>query len=145
MNIYVSSGEIISIISRHGPDHYLVPVHINGSAIESLFIRFKYNVDGNLSAVNDETAVSRLLTANSVAQSSDYRKSEINITGQLKRKKVPNNKFMFSFVLSLMHMALIHHVGLRSLKFLFVSPKSAPCPFSVNSTFCQRASCKNHV
>lgn len=73
--------------SRHGPDHYLVTVRINGSAIESLFSRFKYNADGNLSAVNYETAVSRLLTANSVSQSSDYRKSELNVTGQLKRKK----------------------------------------------------------
>ena len=72
--------------SRHGPEHYLVPVLINGSAIESLFSRFKYNADGNLSAVNYETAMSRLLTANSVTQSSDYRKSELNVTGQLKEK-----------------------------------------------------------
>ena len=72
--------------ARYGPDHYLVPVRINGSAIESLFSRFKYNADGNLSAVNYETAMSRLLTANSVTQSSDYRKSELNVTGQLKRK-----------------------------------------------------------
>ena len=67
-----------------------MPVRINGSAIESLFSRFKYNADGNLSAVNYETAISRLLTANSVSQSSVYRKSELNITGQLKRKKVAN-------------------------------------------------------
>ena len=63
------------------------------------------------------------------------------------KKKVANNCSLLNFIsyLSLMHMVLIDHVGLRSQKFLFVSPKSAPCTFSVNSTFCQRASCKNHM
>ncbi len=77
--------------SRHGQSgHYIVPVKINGSAIESLFSRFKYDADGNLSAVNYETALSRFLTAASVdSKNKDnvYRGADINTHGQLKRKK----------------------------------------------------------
>ena len=52
-------------IQKHGESkHYIVPVRINGSSIESLFSRFKYNANGNLSAVNYESAMVRLLTTN---------------------------------------------------------------------------------
>ena len=98
--------------SRCGPDHYIIPVRINGSAIESLFSRFKYNADRNLSAVNYETAMSWLLTANSVAQSCDYRKTELNVMGRKKWQKLCLH-VSFIFVPSLMHMASIHHVGTR--------------------------------
>ena len=69
--------------ARHGPDHYIVPVRINGSAIESLFGRFKFDAGGNLSAVNYEAALSRVLTADAIARTSmdSYRNSELNVKG----------------------------------------------------------------
>lgn len=78
-------GLCTDFTSRHGPDNYIVPVRVNGSAIESLFSRFKYNANGNLSAVNYESAMSRLLTANSIDQGFDYRRSELNVMTELKR------------------------------------------------------------
>ena len=50
----------------HRPTYYVVPVCMSGSAIESLFSRFKYDASGNLTAVNYESALSRFLTATSV-------------------------------------------------------------------------------
>ena len=83
-------GLVSDFLSRHGPEHYLVPVRINGSAIESLFSRFKYNADGNLSAVNYETAMSRLLTATAVDTKNKetfYRNSDIKVHSTLCIKK----------------------------------------------------------
>ena len=61
-----------------------VPVRINGSAIESLFSRFKYDAGGNLSATNYESAISRLLTADAVSEGkkeeSAYRKDKLSVT-----------------------------------------------------------------
>lgn len=58
--------------------YYIVPVRINGSAVESLFSCFKYDAGGNLSATDYESAISRLLTADAVSASyqdeSAYRK-----------------------------------------------------------------------
>ena len=51
-------GLSTEFISHHAA-HYIVPVHVTGSCIESLFSRFMYNANGNLSAVNYETAMSR--------------------------------------------------------------------------------------
>ena len=72
--------------------YYIVPVRINGSAVESLFSRFKYDAGGNLSATNYESAISRLLTADAVSaihqEESIYRKDKLSLTMtcSLKRK-----------------------------------------------------------
>ena len=72
--------------------YYIVPVRINGSAVESLFSRFKYDAGGNLSATNYESAISRLLTADAVSAShqdeSTYRKDKLSLakTCTLRRK-----------------------------------------------------------
>ena len=72
--------------------YYVVPVRINGSAVESLFSRFKYDAGGNLSATNYESAISRLLTADAVSaihqEESAYRKDQLSLTmtSSLKRK-----------------------------------------------------------
>ena len=62
----------------------IIPVHINGSAVESLFSRFKYDAGGNLSATNYESAISRLLTADAVSaihqEESVYRKDKLSLT-----------------------------------------------------------------
>ena len=69
---------------------YVVPVRINGSAIESLFSRFKYDAGGNLSATNYESAISRFLTADAVSEAkkeeSTYRKDKLSVTCGLNRK-----------------------------------------------------------
>ena len=61
-------------------------VRINGSAVESLFSRFKYDAGGNLSATNSESAVSQLLTADAVSgvhrEESAYRKNELQYSSQ---------------------------------------------------------------
>ena len=75
------SGLCQDFTARHGPNHYIVPVRINGSAIESLFGRFKVDAGGNLSAVNYEAAVSRVVMADAISCTSDhcYRNSELNV------------------------------------------------------------------
>ena len=50
-------GLLTEFVPHHAA-HYIVPVRVTGSCIESLFSRFKYSANGNLSAVNYETAMS---------------------------------------------------------------------------------------
>lgn len=38
------------------PDYYLVPLKLNGSAVETLFSQFKYNAGGKLTSLNFATA-----------------------------------------------------------------------------------------
>ena len=45
------TGFFADFTSTYGPEHHVVPVWINGSAIESLFGRFKFNAGGNLSDI----------------------------------------------------------------------------------------------
>ena len=63
--------------------YFVVPVRINGSAVENLFSRFKYYAGGNLSATNYESAVSWLLMAYAVSvvhrEESAYRKDELSL------------------------------------------------------------------
>ena len=71
-----------------------MPVRINGSAIESLFSRFKYNAKGNLSDINYETTMSRLLTASVVdTRNNDtfYRNADVTVQCVLKRKNQGSN------------------------------------------------------
>ena len=86
-------GLTSDFLEWHGTNHYIVPVRINGSAIESLFSRFKYDADGNLSAVNYETAMARLLTAKAVDtmnKDSEYRNADINVKCTLKERRKSN-------------------------------------------------------
>lgn len=45
------------------PKHYISPLRINGSAIESVFSSLKYISGGHLSAVNYSSAIGSLLTS----------------------------------------------------------------------------------
>ena len=38
------------------PDYYVVPLKMNGSAVETLFSQFKFESDGKLTSVNYSTA-----------------------------------------------------------------------------------------
>ena len=77
------TGFCADFTATYGPDHYVVPVRINGSAIESLFGRFKFDAGGNLSAINYEAALSRVMTADAIARTctDSYRNSELNVKG----------------------------------------------------------------
>ena len=54
---YGFKGLCQEFTSKH-EQYYVVPVRLNGSAVESLFSRFKYDAGGNLSATNYESAIS---------------------------------------------------------------------------------------
>ena len=88
---YGFKGLCQEFTSKH-EQYYVVPVRLNGSAVESLFSRFKYDAGGNLSATNYESAISRILTADAVSIShqdeSTYRKDKLSLakTCTLKRK-----------------------------------------------------------
>ena len=77
------TGFCADFTATYGPDHYVVPVRINGSAIESLFGRFKFDAGGNLSAINYEAALSCVMTADAIARTytDSYRNSELNVKG----------------------------------------------------------------
>ena len=48
------------------PGYFIKPVRVNGSVVESLFGRFKYNADGHLSGVNYRGCVARLIISDAV-------------------------------------------------------------------------------
>ena len=62
-------------------------MRVNGSVVESLFGRFKYNADGHLSGVNYRGCVARLIISDAVKGREDYRTSSIDIKGVLIKKK----------------------------------------------------------
>ena len=69
------------------PGYFMKPVQVNGSVVESLFGRFKYNADGHLSAVNYWGCVARLIVSDAVKGREDYRTSSIDLQDILTRKK----------------------------------------------------------
>ena len=68
------------------PGYYLVPVRINGSVVESLFSRFKFNAGGHLSAINYQGSVAKMIIADATKSTEHYRKDKINIHGVLTKK-----------------------------------------------------------
>ena len=66
------------------PGYYIVPVRINGSAIESLFSSLKYDTSGQLSAANYMAALAAIQTTKAVKHAStsgetSYRGQDISI------------------------------------------------------------------
>lgn len=66
------------------PGYYIVPVQINGSAIESLFSSLKYDASGQLSAANYMAALAAIQTTKAVKHAStsgksSYRGQDVNI------------------------------------------------------------------
>ena len=82
-----------SFFTRHATDHhYIIPVRLNGSAVETLFSQLKYSAGGHLSSTNYASARSSLLVKRQVrghnVKDKEYRNIELNISSQpLKRKK----------------------------------------------------------
>ena len=52
---------------QRNPGYFVVPVHISGSAIESVFSCLKYSSGGNLSTINYPTSLSALITQRDIA------------------------------------------------------------------------------
>lgn len=66
------------------PGYYIIPVRVNGSAIESLFSSLKYSARGQLSSANYMSALAAIQTAKAVKHTStsgesSYRGQDINI------------------------------------------------------------------
>ena len=75
-------------LQHHGTSkHYIVPNRINGSSIESLFSRFKCNANGNLSAVNKESAMARLLTTTQLSMENKEDEYRNTARGHLQKLK----------------------------------------------------------
>ena len=72
------------------PEYFIVPVRINGSAVESYFSQLKFSSGGQLSAVNYSTAQVETTKAASTKRprESDYRDAGLDIVPvQLKKHK----------------------------------------------------------
>jgi len=54
--VYGFSGFIEEFFHKYPGDHFISPLRLSGSAIETLFSQFKHAAGGKLSAVNYETA-----------------------------------------------------------------------------------------
>ena len=78
-------------LSRH-PGHYIVPVRVSGSAVETLFAQMKHASGGRLSATNYMTSRASVLTQRSVhtchSSGKDYRDAALDLSDMpLRRKK----------------------------------------------------------
>ncbi|XP_014670998.1 PREDICTED: uncharacterized protein LOC106811792 [Priapulus caudatus] len=60
------TGLVSSFMERH-PDHFISPLRINGSAVETLFSQFKARAGGKLSSLNYETSLRSYLTKRNLA------------------------------------------------------------------------------
>ena len=69
------------------PGYFIKPVRVNGSVVESLFGRFKYNADGNLSGVNYRGCVASLIISDAVKGREDYRTTSTDLKDVLNKKK----------------------------------------------------------
>ena len=81
-----------SYLERHSQDGlYIVPVRLNGSAVETLFSQMKYSAGGQLSSTNYRTARSSLLMKQQVrgqnVKDAEYRNVSLNLLSQTLRKK----------------------------------------------------------
>ena len=68
------------------PRHFIKPCRVNGSVIESLFGRFKYNAGGHLSSVNYRGCVAKLIIADAVNSRESYKGEQCNHQGALIKK-----------------------------------------------------------
>ena len=77
-------GLCSDFLSKHAKErYYIVPVRVNGSAIESYFSRLKFSAHGQLSASNYSSAQAAIEMAKSVSakrpHESDYRDAGVDI------------------------------------------------------------------
>lgn len=108
------------------PGHFLSPLRISGSAVETLFGQYKYNAGGKLDAVNYPTARAASLVRQRVSghhSGKDYKDNELS-TPQLPLKRIWQeqkdkllNKFHITFMQDLNVNVNLYAVLKGSLKF----------------------------
>ena len=81
-----------AFISRHQQDgQYIIPVRLDGSAVETLFSQLKYSAGGHLSSTNYATARSSILIKKQVkghnVKDKEYRNVNLNFLNQSLRRK----------------------------------------------------------
>lgn len=77
------------------PGHFISPLRISGSAVETLFSQFKYSAGGKLDAANYSTARAACLIKQTVSthhSGKDYRNAELATTVLPLRKKIYASK-----------------------------------------------------
>ena len=93
LTFYGFKGFVDSFFHRHpGEEYYIVPVRLNGSAVETLFSQLKYSTGGHLSSTNYASARSSLLVKRQVrghnVKDKEYRNITLNLSSQpLKKQK----------------------------------------------------------
>lgn len=80
--VYGFEGLVKHFFKKY-PNHYLVPIRLNGSAVESLFSQYKFNANGKLTSVNFAYARKALLTKLDVhgrhQSGASYRNESLNL------------------------------------------------------------------
>ena len=66
--IFGFQGLVKSFLVQH-PDNYIVPLKVNGSAVETLFSQFKFETNSKLNSVNYANARSRVLLKKDISGS----------------------------------------------------------------------------
>ena len=87
--MYGFSGFIEEFFHKYPGDHFISPLRLSGSAIETLFSQFKHASGGKLSAVNYETARATHLVKHTVVSWFGLQKCIIlHTTGSTRKKEV---------------------------------------------------------
>ena len=91
LTFYGFKGFVDSFFYRHpGEEYYIVPVRLNGSALETLFPQLKYSTGGNLSSTKYASAISSLLVKRHVrghnVKDKEYRNITYNLSSQPLKK-----------------------------------------------------------
>lgn len=60
------------------PGHFMSPIRVNGSAIESVFSSLKYITGGHLSPANYGSSVGMLVTQRNPNSEKEYRTDKLN-------------------------------------------------------------------
>ena len=83
------------------PGYYLLPMKLNGSAVETLFSQMKYNANGKLTSTNFETAKKAILLKRDVnghhASGKGYRDVPIYTQEMPLRKKDTRRAIQYEF------------------------------------------------
>ena len=81
---------------KHHPQHFVSPLRVSGSAVETLFGQYKFAAGGKLDASNYATARAACLVRNIVTphhSGKDYRDMSLNSTATpLEKKKYNHSK-----------------------------------------------------
>lgn len=75
---------------KHHPKHFVAPLRVSGSSVETLFGQFKYAAGGKLDAANYATARAACLVRSIVTphhSGKDYRDVSLDVATPLEKKQ----------------------------------------------------------